>query len=176
MIAAQGAIYASVGLAGSLGLLGVAFAAAFLVTIAAVLGIGLGSRPRAAELWIGVGTVAAYVMLVVRMGVAPLERTHLFEYGLVAVLVYEALTERRGAGCRVPAPAVLAVVITAGLGWIDEAIQAALPGRVYDLRDVGVNALAAVIATAARSALGWVRRPRSAEREAGGGGGTGPPE
>jgi hypothetical protein len=58
-------------------------------------------------------------------------------------------------GCGVPlflysgkqlrtAPAVLAVVITALLGLLDESIQALLPNRVFDMIDVGFNALLAL--------------------------------
>ena len=43
-------------------------------------------------------------------------------------------------------------------GWLDEGIQWLLPGRVYDLRDVGFNALAAAMAVFGRLALAWARR------------------
>lgn len=159
------AIYSSIGLAGTLArvlreqdLLGVAFGAGLLIVIAAVVGIAVHTRPRAGEIWVAVGVVAVYGMVIVRMGVTSLERTHLFEYGLLAVLIYEALLERRRNEWRVPVPAVLAVLITALLGWADEGVQALLPNRVYDLRDVAINALAGVVATTARIALGWARR------------------
>jgi hypothetical protein len=159
------AIYSTVGLAGTLAqvlrgqnALGIAFAAGFLVVIAAVIGIALHTRPRASDMWVAVGVIAVYWMVMVRMGVSPLERTHLFEYGLLAVLIYEALVEGKRSERRVPVPAVLAVLITALLGWIDEGVQAFLPNRVYDLRDVGVNALAGLVATMARIALAWARR------------------
>jgi VanZ family protein len=97
-------------------------------------------------------------MVVVRMGIGPEERTHLFEYGIPAVLVYEALSERVRNGRRVPVPAVLTVVVTALLGWLDEGIQALLPNRVYDLRDVGVNALAGLMAIVASLLLARARR------------------
>jgi VanZ family protein len=52
---------------------------------------------------------------------------------------------------------VVTVVVTSALGWIDEGIQALLPNRVYDLRDVGTNAFAAVMATLASVVLAWAR-------------------
>ena len=55
-------------------------------------------------------------------------------------------------------PAALAVGATALLGWIDEGIQAILPNRVYDIRDVGFNALAGLMAVAAGLVLAWVRQ------------------
>ena len=102
-------------------LLGVAFGAGLLAVIVAVVGIALRRRPGSGELWVGVGVAAVYGMVLVRMAIE--ERTHLFEYGLVAVLIHAALDERRRGGRRVPAPPVLAVVATALLGWLDEAIQ-----------------------------------------------------
>jgi hypothetical protein len=72
-------------------------------------------------------------------------------------------------GCGVPlflysgkqlrtAPAVLAVLITALLGLLDESIQALLPNRVFDMIDVGFNALAGFMAIIASLALAWAQR------------------
>ena len=159
------AIWSTLGLAGTLAqtlrqsnLLGVAFFLGFLATIAAIVFSGLSSRPTGREIWVGLGIAIAYGMVVVRMGVPLAERTHLFEYGLVGVLVHRALSERRRCGRWAPAPAPLAVVITALLGWIDEGIQAVLPNRVYDIRDVAFNALAGFMAVGASLVLMWVRR------------------
>ncbi len=60
----------------------------------------------------------------------------------------------------VPAPSVLTVVATALLGLLDEGIQVLIPNRVFDIRDVGFNALAGLIAVAASVALAWVRKRR----------------
>ena len=163
-LAVVAAIYSTLGLAGTLAealrernLLEPAFMAGFVVVIAAIVGVGLKTRPTLREIWVALGVAAVYGMVVVRMGVGPAERTHLFEYGLVAVLIHQALTERRRNGRAVPVPAVLAVTVTAGLGWIDEGIQAVIPNRVYDLRDVGFNTLAGLMAVVAILILGWVR-------------------
>lgn len=164
-VAVVAAVYASAGFAGTLagvlrqrGLLEAAFALAFLCVVVAVVGSALRRRPGGREVWVALGVTAVFGMVLVRLGVGPEERTHLFEYGLVGVLVHQALEERRGNGARVPVPPVLAVVLTAALGWIDEGIQALLPDRVYDLRDVGVNALAGCMAVAAAMAVGHARR------------------
>ncbi len=163
-LAVVAAIYSTLGLAGTLAealrernLLEPAFMAGFVVVIAAIVGVGLKTRPTLREIWVALGVAAVYGMVVVRMGVGPAERTHLFEYGLVAVLIHQALTERRRNGRAVPVPAVLAVTVTAALGWIDEGIQAVIPNRVYDLRDVGFNTLAGLMAVVAILILGWVR-------------------
>ena len=80
------------------------------------------------------------------------------------MLIYQALTERVRHGRRVPAPAAVAVVVTALLGCIDEGIQAILPNRVYDIRDVGFNAAAGLMSMAAILALGRARRWGSLRR------------
>jgi VanZ family protein len=92
------------------------------------------------------------------------ERTHLFEYGLVAILIHQALAERKRHGRQIAAPALCAVVATSLLGWLDEAIQWLMPNRAYDLRDVGLNALAGGMAIGATLALAWVRRWRGKAR------------
>jgi hypothetical protein len=165
------AIYSTVGLAGTLAqvlreqnLLGVAFALAFLCVIVAVIGIALHHGAKAEEVWVVLGVAAVYGMIVVRMGLDPIERTHLFEYGLLAVLIYEALVERKSNSGAVPVPGVLAVLLTALLGWIDEGIQAVIPNRTYDVRDAGVNALAGFVATTASATLAWLRQWRESRR------------
>ena len=73
--------------------------------LAAIVGSGLKTRPGRAEVWVALGVTAVYGMLVIRMGVSPEERTHLFEYSIVGVLIYNALSERSENGRRVPVPA-----------------------------------------------------------------------
>lgn len=164
----QVAIYATAGLAGTLAevlreqnLLGVAFGACFVLVIAAIVTSGLKQRPGGREIWAMLGLAAVYGMVIVRLGIGPAERTHLFEYGLVGALIHQALTERRGPGQRVAVTAMHAVGLTAVLGFIDECIQWLLPSRVYDIRDVGFNALAGLMAVAARLILSWLRRRRT---------------
>ncbi len=115
-------------------------------------------RPGGVEIGVGLGVAATYLMVFVRMGIPVVERTHLIEYGVVAVFVYAALTERRSQGRRVPAPALLAVLATSLIGVLDECIQAFLPSRVFDPRDILFNVLAAVMAVAASALLGWIRQ------------------
>ncbi len=158
------AIYSTLGLAGTLAQvlrernqLDDTFFLCFLLVVAAIAGSGLMRRPGRLEIWVAVGVIAVYATVLMRMQVGPEERTHLFEYGLVAVLIYQALAERVRNGRRVPIPAVLTVVVTALLGWLDEGIQWLLPNRVYDIRDVGFNALAGLMAIVASLALAWAR-------------------
>lgn len=157
------AIYSTLGLAGSLAevlrerdLLPAAVLVLMLLAVAAIVGSGLRGRPGRREIWVGLGVTAVYAMAVVRMGGSLEERTHLFEYGIVAVLIYQALSERARNGRRVPVPALIALVLTVALGWIDEGIQAVLPNRVYDNFDVVRNTVAAVIGIAGSVVVGWV--------------------
>lgn len=86
------------------------------------------------------------------------------EYGVLAVFVYEALTERASQGRRVPVPALLAALATSLLGVLDECILAFLPSRVFEPIDILFNVLAAVMAVFAMVALGWARQLTMAQR------------
>ena len=128
-----------------------------LLVGATIAGRWVKRRPGQREIGVALGVTAVYLMAWIRIHRWE-ERTHLFEYGLVAILIYQALTERLRHDRRVLVPAALAVAVTALLGWLDEGIQALLPNRVYDLRDVGFNALAGLMAIAASLALARARR------------------
>ena len=158
------AIYSTLGLARTLAgelrdrdLLDGLFVLGFLLVLATIAWQGLRGRAGGAEIGVLMGVAAVYLMVFVRMGI-PEERTHLVEYGVVGVFIYEALMERASQGRRVPMPALLAVLLTAILGAIDEGIQAIFPSRVFDPFDMLVNALAGTMAVGATLALRWVRQ------------------
>ena len=109
------------------------------------------------EIAVGLGILAVYLMAWLRIG-SWAERTHLFEYALVAALVHEALLERKDNGRRVPAPALLALIISLLLGCLDEGIQFLLPNRVFDIIDIAFNSLAVTMIIGARWLVAWVRR------------------
>jgi hypothetical protein len=162
-LAVVGAIYATLGLPTKLvgvlfkeDLFGAIFFYAFLLIGVAILTQGLKMRPRGFEIGVGLGAAAVYLMVFSRLGIP--ERTHLFEYGVLALFMYEALTERAGNGRRVPIPALLAIGATALIGALDEGIQALLPNRVFDLIDILFNAFAGLMAVLASVALAWARR------------------
>jgi hypothetical protein len=164
------AIYSTLGLAPRLAdelqsrdLYGAIWFVAFLLLIVAVVVQALKKRPVGAEIGVVIGVVAAYMMVFARIA-QPAEHSHLFEYGIVALLIYLALSERRNNGSHVRSPAVLAVATTAVVGWIDEGIQSLLPNRVYDIADVGVNALAGLLAVTATVALTWARHQSRSRR------------
>ena len=116
--------------------------AAFLLLVGVVIAVKWAkTRPDRREIGAALGITAVYLTTLIRLPV-PEARSHLFEYGLVAMLIYQAL----------------AVVATALLGWLDEGIQWLLPNRVYDLLDVGFNALAGLAAVSAILFMEWARR------------------
>lgn len=169
-LAVVATIYSTLGLAATLagflrnrGLLDDLFVLGLILIGAAILAQGLTWRPRGIELVVALGIVATYLLVFARMAI-PEERTHLIEYGVVAVFVNEALTERASQGRHVPVPALLAVLATAMVGLLDECIQAFLPNRVFDYRDILFNGLAAVMAVAASMALAWARQWRNRNR------------
>jgi hypothetical protein len=145
------------------GLIDGVFVLGLILIGAAILTQALKVRPHGTEIGVALGIVATYLLVLVRMAI-PEERTHLIEYGVVAIFVKEALTERASQGRRVPVPALLAILTTALVGLLDECIQAFLPTRVFDFRDILFNGLAAVMAVAASVALTWARRWRNRNR------------
>jgi drug/metabolite transporter (DMT)-like permease len=158
-------IYSTLGLAGRLteplrerNLLNGLFFVGFTLIVAAIIANGWRKHTRQREIWMALGIVAVYGMAMVRVFVSPEERTHLIEYGIVAVLIYEALIERDRNGRRVSIPAIRAMVVIAVLGLLDEGIQGLLPNRIFDIRDIGFNALAGIMAIASTVVLTWARQ------------------
>ena len=127
------AIYSTLGLArtlaeqlGDAGLGVWLFLIACIMVLVAVVTQGLTTRPSVAEWGVAMGIAAAYLLVFVRMAI-PTERSHLIEYGVVAVCIYEALRERAGQGRRVPVPVLLTVLLTGLLGVLDEFLQILVP-------------------------------------------------
>lgn len=103
----------------------------FGVLLLALLSLALPVRRRALLAVLGMASVIfAGAWLLMR---SPEERVHLIEYGIVAVLFEAVFRERR---------LLKAFLATIAAGWFDECLQALIPSRHYDLRDVGFNALA----------------------------------
>ena len=156
------AIYATLGLASTLaqtlsqGASAVAFLTCMALVGLTVLTQGLQARPGGMEIGVGLGIAAVYLMVFLRLTIP--ERSHLIEYGVVAVFIYEALTERANQGRRVPVRPLLAVLATSLVGAIDEFIQLFLPSRHFDWTDILFNVLASLMAVASMVALGWARR------------------
>jgi hypothetical protein len=147
-------------------LLRLAVAAAFL-SAAVMVGLLLRAQGAGWRVFVAVaGVGTGYLILLVRVPMMPEERLHFLQYGVVAALIYLALDERRARRAenesmpRGPLtwlpPLPLAALLTTLVGWLDEGIQAVLPNRVYDLRDVAFNAVAAVVCLLAVQLVRWV--------------------
>ncbi len=159
-------IYASLGIAPAIsgflrseGVLGVTFAVGMLLVGSAAVAQGMSRRPGGAEIAVVLSVVAVYLLVLVRISL-PEERTHLIEYGVVALLILEALRERRRSGRAVPSAPWLAIGAASAIGLVDEAIQLMLPNRVFDVVDVVFNIIAATLAVGASTALAWARNRR----------------
>ena len=139
-------------------------AVVFLVCMALVgltiLTQGLRARPGGVEIGIGLGIAVVYLMLFLRLTIP--ERSHLIEYSVLAVFIYEALAERARRGRRVGAPALLAILATTLIGTIDEVIQLFLPSRHFDWTDIIFNFLAGLMAVVSLVLLSWGRRVAAA--------------
>jgi hypothetical protein len=128
----------------SRGLLGPTVRAAFLGCGAAALYWLLRQRPGPAELLLYAVGALLYLAMIRHLDIIQ-ERIHLLEYGTVAAFAWGALRERWGEGSGWKQPALGALLLTTAAGWGDELVQAVLPNRVYDLRDVLTNAIAGAL-------------------------------
>ena len=118
---------------------------------------GLRERSRGVEVGFALG-VAAIAVIGFARGMAAAERSHLIEYAVLALIVHEALLERRRRGRRVPLPALLAIAGTTLVGVIDECIQFFVPSRTFDWFDIGFDLLASVMAVGSSAGLRWFLR------------------
>ena len=122
-------------------------------------------RERRLWCWALAVVVAIYSTLGLAGTLAEVLRENNLMRAAFFFLIYNALSERSENGRRVPAPAVLALVVTVLLGGLDEGIQAFLPNRVYDNFDVFSNAIAAVIGIGASVVIGWVNAGLARRRD-----------
>jgi hypothetical protein len=137
-------------------------AQAFLVAVLAIVALAAGFAWRAfaqlgrrARIALALG-VAIYAGTAWRLRGNAVEALHVVEYGVLGVLALRALAHGGRDALLAPAGALLA----ASAGCLDELIQWLVPQRVGDLRDIGVNAIAAaggpaVLALGVRPA--WAR-------------------
>jgi hypothetical protein len=130
-----------------------------LLTAAATGALGLVLVRRAAPLrayTMLLGAGIGYVLAFSWLSGQHLERTHLPEYGIAACLAWWAL------GGVMPGTVsryVAAAALAAAIGYGDELLQRVVPGRVYDLRDVAMNAVGAVLGTLVLAATRTRSRP-----------------
>ena len=152
-------IFATIGLSTSFvgfiehwGLLTPLFLAGMVLVGLTVLVAGIDYRPGGIELMIILGAAALYFLLFIRMSV-PQERTHLIEYGVLSVFIFEAISERNDRG-RIIVSAVAAIALSSLIGILDELIQIWVPHRYFDPIDILFNFLASLMSV---SVVGVIR-------------------
>lgn len=158
------AIYGSIGFAPAVsgflrenGMIVPLFMAGIAMIPVAIIAAGLKWKLRSLEIAVVVGIAAAYLLLLVRIEI-PEERTHILEYGVLALFIHEALIERFKKTGRNLAASIFTIVLVSLLGVTDEVLQYFWPQRVFDLRDILFNSLAVVMAVCANALLGWARK------------------
>lgn len=129
----------------------------FLLLVMAFLVSGLKSKRSRLGYWIYAGVIAVYGMALLRMDLTAAERSHMFEYGMLAILVYEALSERKRNGVKVRAPALLSILGVGTIGLLDEVVQLLIPYRVFDLVDIGFNYLASTFGVMTSMGVRWLQ-------------------
>ncbi len=115
---------------------------------------GLRIKARKMEMVIWLGLTSVYLLLFVRLSLP--ERTHLIEYSVLAIFVYQALWERAKHKNQILPPALTAFIITVFCGFLDECIQLFIPSRVFDPRDILFNALSAGLAITTVGLISWI--------------------
>lgn len=162
------AIYATLGFQRSLTailrdnvLLTPAFFLSLFLVIGSVLGLILKAKAGRAEIGIILGIAGVYLLLFLRISIVE-ERGHLIEYSVLAAFIYQALLERSRTVNFSRSPAYLALGLTSILGLLDEIAQIFIPERYFDIRDVGFNIIAAILAILGSLLLAWARRRFSA--------------
>lgn len=154
-------IFSTTFLAGLLaGLSGTAKHALVLVPalLAAMLAFSrAGARQRAMGLAVAIALLLVLAMSLLRI-VTPAERSHLIEYAGVALLASEALRLRAARGRPLPYPAVMTFFAVLGIGALDELLQRFMPHRSFDWRDIGVDAVAALLGIGISRGVHWLHR------------------
>ena len=131
------------------------FLLGMLLTAGFIFYNGFKSNSSSKMIGVFLGLLAVYLLLFLRLGLA--ERTHLMEYSVLAVFIYQALSERHKNGFKVIKPAFLATGITCLIGVLDEFMQLFIPNRVFDLNDIIFNCLAALAAIISTLSLEMLR-------------------
>ena len=88
------------------------------------------------------GISGAFVAYTIQLRKNPEEAVHFVQYGILAILVYRALTHRIADN----GIYIVAMLITAAIGITDEAIQWLTPKRHWGLRDIWLDTIAAALA------------------------------
>jgi len=111
--------------------------AASFCAIVYVLVFRLKIRSPSNYLWLS-AVAALYVYFTLKLWRAPEEAVHFLEYGLLGFFLFRALS----LSIRDKGIYLTAFLIGSLIGIFDEILQWMMPGRYWDFRDAGLNALA----------------------------------
>ena len=132
---------------------GALFFYAMIAIAATVILHGLIIRPKKAEITIWFGLSAVYIMMYSRLGFA--ERSHLFEYSILAIFIHKLIIERKRNGKKIPRSALIAFLSTFVIGVLDESMQLFIPNRIFDPIDILFNGFAAFMAIGTSMVILW---------------------
>ena len=130
------------------------FLAGMALTALAVLLYGLRGPEARFEAIVIVGILAVYLMLFLRLGLS--ERSHIIEYSVLSIFIFKALSERY-TNHKIKT-ALVAFLLTACIGLIDELLQFLVPHRYFDPTDILFNCLAAFFAIGFVLFFQWIRQ------------------
>ncbi|MEP3836650.1 MAG: VanZ family protein [Algibacter sp.] len=133
----------------------IVFLIGILLTGIAIIINAIKIKPSKIELSLWFGIVAVYIMVFLRLGLP--ERSHLFEYSILTIIIHKALIERKNQGVQIHKPALISFIITFFIGVLDEGIQIILPNRVFDLQDILFNSVAIISAVISKLSINWIR-------------------
>lgn len=138
------------------GLQALVFVLVLLMVLTTVVLHGLKPMTSGKEMVLLIGMSAVFILFFLRLGLA--ERSHLVEYSVLAIFIFEALSER-AIHREGPKPIWLfSFLLAFGIGIVDECLQAVVPNRVFDIEDIVFNGLAVVMALAGSMLLAFIRR------------------
>lgn len=131
------------------------FVMAMLLVLVTIITHGLKPQTKGKELFLLIGMSAVYLMFFLRLGLA--ERSHLIEYSVLTIFIYEALTERSRNKSPIKYIGIISFVMASGIGVLDECLQIFIPNRVFDVQDIIFNAMASSVAIIGSVILSFVR-------------------
>lgn len=127
----------------SIGKMYITYAILFLIisgflALLSILIFRLKTRNISPYIWLFLGC-GIYIYFTLRLKKTPEEAAHFIEYGLLTFFVFKALSHR----IRDRTVFITTVLLVTCVGIVDEFIQWLLPSRVWDYKDIGLNALSA---------------------------------
>ena len=129
-----------------LSILPIACLALFLVYLIVV------KKERQPWRYLLMGFVIASVAAIQRFIFYPAEKVHLVEYGILGWMIYHAV---RVSGGGVAAGYIWTMILVLTIGTADELVQAYLPMRVFDFRDIVINFHSGLLGAVACAGLSY---------------------